>query len=424
MAPAETWKADLDFLQLLETDLPAERLALLRRAGLIAREEGVSLYLVGGGARDLLLGRPTEDLDLVVEGDAETLASIIAKRLSGQVVSRSQFSTAKVRVEGVSLDLVTARNERYLRPGALPQIAHGTIEEDLERRDFSVNAMAFPLHEGSNGRLLDPFGGLDDLQRGLIRTLHDGSFIDDATRIMRAVRYEQRLGFGLEAHTETLLRRDLPMLDTISGDRLRRELHLWLNEERFVSTLVRADALGVMAAIHPSLASSGQVVRKALESEGKPVVEEQARLGLLAFSMTQTGGEQVIDRLRMPTGWATVVRDTIALKGRLPRLSDAEMSPAQLYEALEPYNLWAAQACALAAPGEEARQRLYLFLEKLRHVKPSLGGRDLIQLGVPQGPAVGEMLARLRSARLDGAATNRSQELELARSWMESQGQP
>ena len=414
----------MDFLQLLEADLPAERLALLRRAGLIAREEGVSLYLVGGGARDLLLGRPTEDLDLVVEGDAETLASIIAKRLSGQVVSRSQFSTAKVRVEGVSLDLVTARNERYLRPGALPQIAHGTIEEDLERRDFSVNAMAFPLHEGSSDRLLDPFGGLDDLQRGLIRTLHDGSFIDDATRIMRAVRYEQRLGFGLEAHTETLLRRDLPMLDTISGDRLRRELHLWLNEERFVSTLVRADALGVMAAIHPSLAGSGQVVRKALGSEGKPDVEEQARLGLLAFSMTQTGGEQVIDRLRMPTGWATVVRDTIALKGRLPRLSDAEMSPAQLYEALAPYNLWAVQACALAAPGEEARQLLYLFLEKLRHVKPSLGGRDLIQLGVAQGPAVGEMLARLRSARLDGAATNRSQELELARSWMESQGQP
>lgn len=414
----------MDFLQLLEADLPAERLALLRRAGLIAREEGVSLYLVGGGARDLLLGRPTEDLDLVVEGDAETLASIIAKRLSGQVVSRSQFSTAKVRVEGVSLDLVTARNERYLRPGALPQIAHGTIEEDLERRDFSVNAMAFPLHEGSSDRLLDPFGGLDDLQRGLIRTLHDGSFIDDATRIMRAVRYEQRLGFGLEAHTETLLRRDLPMLDTISGDRLRRELHLWLNEERFVSTLVRADALGVMAAIHPSLAGSGQVVRKALGSEGKPDVEEQARLGLLAFSMTQTGGEQVIDRLRMPTGWATVVRDTIALKDRLPRLSDAEMSPAQLYEALAPYNLWAVQACALAAPGEEARQLLYLFLEKLRHVKPSLGGRDLIQLGVAQGPAVGEMLARLRSARLDGAATNRSQELELARSWMESQGQP
>ena len=414
----------MDFLQLLEADLPAERLALLRRAGLIAREEGVSLYLVGGGARDLLLGRPTEDLDLVVEGDAETLASIIAKRLSGQVVSRSQFSTAKVRVEGVSLDLVTARNERYLRPGALPQIAHGTIEEDLERRDFSVNAMAFPLHDGSSGRLLDPFGGLDDLQRGLIRTLHDGSFMDDATRIMRAVRYEQRLGFGLEAHTETLLRRDLPMLDTISGDRLRRELHLWLNEERFVSTLVRADALGVMAAIHPSLAGSGQVVRKALGSEGKPDVEEQARLGLLAFSMTQTGGEQVIDRLRMPTGWATVVRDTIALKDRLPRLSDAEMSPAQLYEALAPYNPAALLACALAAPGEEARHRLYLFLEKLRHVKPSLGGRDLIQLGVAQGPAVGEMLARLRSARLDGAATNRSQELELARSWMESQGQP
>lgn len=413
----------MDFLQLLEATLPAPRLALVRTAGQIAQGEGVSLYLVGGAVRDLLLGRPTEDLDLVVEGDAETLAYIIAKQLSGQVVSRSQFSTAKVKVGSLSLDLVTARSEHYPRPGALPQIAHGTIDEDLARRDFSINAMAFPLHPKAAGQLRDPFGGEADLHRGLIRVLHDRSFVDDATRIMRAVRYEQRLGFRLEDETETLLRRDLPMLDTISGDRLRRELHLWLEEEHCVETLLRAEQLGIMAAIHPSLAGSGQVVENAVGSVGKRGLEEQVYLGLMAYPMNPPEGEKLIERLRMPSRWASVVRDTIALRSELPRLSHANLSPARLYEALAPSIPAAVQACALAAPNEEARQNLTLFLEKLRHVKPSLGGRDLIELGVPQGPAIGEMLVGLRSARLEGMVTSRAEEVELVKGWLATQRQ-
>jgi tRNA nucleotidyltransferase (CCA-adding enzyme) len=413
----------MDFLQLLEATLPAKRLALVRMAGQIAQGEGVSLYLVGGAVRDLLLGRPAEDLDLVVEGDAETLAYVIAKRLSGQVVSRSQFSTAKVKVEGESLDLITARSEHYLRPGALPQIAHGTMNEDLARRDFSINAMAFPLHLGATGQLLDPFGGMADLHRGLVRVLHDRSFVDDATRIMRAVRYEQRLGFRLEDETETLLRRDLPMLDTISGDRLRKELHLWLKEEQCAGILLRAEKLGVMAAIHPPLAGSGQLVQGAVGRTGKGGLEEQVYVGLLAYALTPAEGEQLIGRLRMPPGWAAVVRDTIALKGKLGWLSDARLSPARLYEALAPSTPAAVQACALASPHEDARHSLTLFLEKLRYVKPSLGGRDLMELGVPQGPAIGEMLVKLRSARLEGAVTTRSEEVALVKGWLATRQQ-
>ena len=408
----------MDFLQLLEASLPAEKLALVRKAGQIAQREGVPLYLVGGAVRDLLLGRPTEDLDLVAEGDAETLAYIIAKQLSGQVVSRSQFSTAKVKVDGVSLDLITARSEHYPRPGALPQIAHGTMKEDLARRDFSVNAMALPLHQGASGQLLDPFGGEADLHRGLIRVLHDRSFIDDATRIMRAVRYEQRLSLRLEDDTEALLRRDLSMLETISGDRLRKELHIMLTEEHCTTILLRAEQLGVMAAIHPSLSRSGQVVQGAVGSIEKRGLDEQAYVGLLAYPLTPAEGEQIIVRLRMPPRWAAVVRDTIALKGNMSWLSDARLSPAQLYEALAPSTLAAVQACALATPHEEARQSLILFLEKLRHVKPSLGGRDLIELGVPQGPAIGEVLIRLRSARLAGAVTSRAEEEALVKGWV------
>ena len=408
----------MDFVQLLESGLPAKRAALLRTTGQIAHEEGTSVHLVGGGVRDLLLGRPVEDLDLVVEGDAGALARVMAKRLSGQVVARSQFSTAKLKIEGIYLDLTTARREHYPRPGALPQITPGTVEEDMARRDFTINAMAFPLHTRTPGQLLDLYGGVADLQRGLIRVLHERSFVDDATRILRAVRYEQRLAFHLEENTEAILRRDLPMLDTISGDRLRKELRLCFMKERPLRLLLRAGEMGILEAIYPPLARSDDTVQRAGQREENDGPGEQVYVGLLAYALTPNEGERFIARLRMPSGWATVVRDTIGLKDKLPEVG---LSPVELYENLAPYTLAAVEACALAAPQERPRQSLTLFLDKLRYVKPSLGGRDLIALGVPQGPAIGKMLSRLRRARLEGTVATRPEEAEMVKGWLASQ---
>ena len=402
----------------MEEGLPEERLALVDMAARIASEEGVPLYLVGGAVRDLLLGRPTADLDLVVEGDAEMLAAVIAKRMSGDVVSRSQFATVKLKVWGSSLDLITARNESYARPGALPQIAHGTMREDLARRDFTINAMAFPLHLGGRADLLDPHGGQDDLARGLVRVLHDGSFTDDATRIMRAVRYEQRLGFALEERTESLLRRDLPMLNTISRDRLRREVTLWLQEDRRLEILARADSLGVLAAIHPALAGAGASASEAASGAGGHTSDVKVCLAFLARSLSRADAEAVIDRLRMPPGWASVVRDTVDLRERLSGLAEAVRSPSRLYESLAPFDPASVRVWSLAAPDAVTREALVLYLDRLRHVRPSLSGRDLMELGVPQGPAVGAMLARLRSAQLEGVADGRSQEVKLVREWL------
>ena len=401
----------------MEAGLPEERLALVDTAARIAIDEGVPLYLVGGAVRDLILGRPTEDLDLVVEGDAETLAAVIAKRLSGHVISRSQFATVKLKVRGSSLDLVTARNESYSRPGALPQISHGTIREDLARRDFSINAMAWPLHLSSAADLLDPHDGLTDLQRGLVSVLHDGSFVDDATRIMRAVRYEQRLGFALEERTELLLRRDLPMLDTISGDRLRNELLLWMKEASPLPVLARADSLGVLAAIHPALAGAGASAWEEVGGGGH-TSDAKVCLALLVMSLSRSDGEAFINRLRLTPGWANVVRDTVDLRERLSGLAKAVESPSRLYESLAPFDPASVRVWSLAAPDARAREALTLYLDRLRHVRPSLSGRDLMQLGVPQGPAVGAMLVRLRSAKLEGAAEGRSQEVKLVQDWL------
>ena len=404
----------MDFMELLEASLPPGQLELLKSAGRIARDEGAPMYIVGGAVRDMLLGRPVEDLDLVVVGDAETMASIVAKRLSGQVVSRSQFSTAKVKVAGVSLDLVTARSERYSRPGALPQIAHGTIEEDLARRDFSINAMAVPLHLEAKGRPLDPFNGVDDLERKLVRVLHDGSFADDATRILRAVRYEQRLGFRLDDHTGALLKINLPMLDTIGGDRLFREIQRWLAEECASSILLRADELGVLAGLHPALAKSGEPVRTAI-SRARGRIDGTVWFGALAYAMTASEGEGLIGRLRLPPRWARVVRGAIEVRGKTPLLSEAGIPPLRLYDALAGLEPSAVHASALVIEDETARANLTLFLEKLLGVKPSLGGKDLMDMGVAQGPAVGEMLNMLKRARLDGRAGSRADEVALVR---------
>src|SRR4030042_6195240 len=241
----------------LEQRLPAESLNLIRAAGELASEQGLGLYLVGGAVRDLLLGRANFDLDLVVEGDAPKLASRLAQREGGEIVVHRRFGTAKFRYKKLSIDFVTARAETYAHPGALPTVRPGSIKDDLWRRDFTINAIAIHLDRDNFGTPLDPYGGEDDLENRLIRILHEKSFIDDATRMLRAIRYEQRFDFQLEPNTEELLRRDLGMLNTISGDRIRHELELILKEECPEKMLRRASELGVLKEIHSSLKGNG-----------------------------------------------------------------------------------------------------------------------------------------------------------------------
>ncbi len=191
-----------DVISQLEQRLSPESLALIQKAGALAAERRLGIYLVGGVVRDILLGRANSDLDLVVEGDAIKLAESLAGELGGRLVVHRRFGTAKIRTRNLTIDLAMARAETYARPGALPTVRPGSIQDDLARRDFTVNAMALRLDPGSFGKLVDPFDGRKDLENKLIRILHDRSFIDDATRMLRAVRYEQRFGFRLEASTE------------------------------------------------------------------------------------------------------------------------------------------------------------------------------------------------------------------------------
>ncbi|MFN2158288.1 MAG: CBS domain-containing protein, partial [Anaerolineae bacterium] len=234
------------------------RLDLLWQAAEEAEQLDYTLYIVGGFVRDLLLGRPNQDIDLVVEGDAIALARSLARDLGGRVRSHERFGTAKwILVDGDELDFVTARTEFYTQATALPQVEPSSIKQDLHRRDFTINTLAIRLDRDHRGELLDFYGGEQDLRDGVIRVLHSLSFTEDPTRILRAIRLEQRLGFHIEPRTQELIADALGLLARVTGERIRHELFQLFQEQAPEAGLTRMEELGVLRQIHPGLRCDG-----------------------------------------------------------------------------------------------------------------------------------------------------------------------
>ena len=382
---------------LLSTRLSPLQHDLLKSASRAAEESGVELYLVGGSVRDLLLGVSPADLDVsVVAGDDE-FALALAESLDGEVVSQSQFGTAKLRLDEASVDLVQARREAYSSPGALPTVEPGSLEDDLARRDFSINAMAVSLVADTWGEATDLFDGAADLERREINVLHPSSFRDDATRLFRAVRYAERLGFQLGPETERFARDGAMFVDTISGDRIRHELERIFEEERAVAILLLAGRLGLLERIHPSLRLVTEVAEALdrLETERRP-----AMLAGLAYSLSADEAKKVVSRLNLGVEWSRIVSDTIAVRESLEEL-ESSLPPSGVHALLRSRHEAAISVCATVA-GPVATRNLDLFLNTLGHVSPSLTGRDIVAMGVPEGPSVGELLRELLDARLDG----------------------
>ena len=407
-----------NFARKIEKQLPVEIFNFIQVAGELAARQGQSLYLVGGVVRDLILGQNNFDLDLVVEGNAIALVQRLTPLSQGKITTHPRFGTAKLQWQKWSIDFATARSETYARPGALPTVKSGSIDEDLLRRDFTINAMAIYLTPSRYGELIDLHGSRDDLERRLIRILHEKSFIDDATRIWRALRYEQRLDFQLEASTLKRLRSDIPMLDTISGDRIRYELECILGEERPEKVLRRAEELGVLPKLYPELKGNGwladkfEQARKSCSPNPPPVA---LYLALMAYHLTGEQSEDLISRLRLPKSLSRTLRDTIILKAKLKALADPELPPSRIYHILHGYSPSAITTNLIAAGSPIVRQHIQLFLSKLRYVKPALNGDDLIGMGIPPGPKIKEILNRLHDARLDGKVTSKQGEVEMVK---------
>ena len=400
----------------IERYLPRAILELLQALAGEAGRSGQSLYLVGGIVRDLLRGEPNFDLDLVTEGDAPELASRLARITGAKLVVHPRFGTAKIKSGKFGIDLATARSETYAHPSALPTVTPGSIKKDLLRRDFSINAMAISLAAKDYGELLDPYHGRDDLDLHLIRILHPGSFSDDATRILRAIRYEQRLDFEMEKETSRRLKQAIPLLDTISGDRIRHELELIFREEEPEGALRRLGELGALPRLSPSLKGNGWLADKFAIARRLSKSGELPSLYfcLLAYPLDEEETSQLVRRLNMPSRLAKAVKDTIRLKRCLPRLDKPRLKPSSIYQFLQEYHPLAVKANAIATDNAAARHHLELFLSRLRYIKPCLNGEGLQRLGIPEGEELGRILRRLHQARLDGEVSTRDDEEKLA----------
>jgi len=417
---------------LLLNRLPTRHLHLLRQIGRLADKRGVSVYLVGGVARDLLLKRENWDLDLTVEGDGIAFARLVADRYGAGLAVFERFATARLAFpDGLKMDIATTRRESYAQPAVLPTVQPASIEEDLSRRDFTINAIAVQLNPRQFGRLLDPYGGQRDLRARTIRVLHAGSFQDDPTRIFRAIRFEQRFGFRLERTTVHLLAQaaSTNLIQQLSGPRLQNEILLLFAEHDPVRAISRLAQLKLLRFLHRRLCYTKNVKRvvtavpkafawwasrfpdsvidrpivylMALSNESSPVVVA-AMIRRLALSREQAknvsaGGRRVDRALKKLTNKGTV-------------------RPSQVYRLLADFSDEALVLLLAKQVSEQHGVRLSLLKRHLvayvknKAVRTALTGRDLQAMGLQPGPQYKTILGKLLDARIDGMITTEAEE--------------
>jgi tRNA nucleotidyltransferase (CCA-adding enzyme) len=393
-------------------------------AALGDRPEGV--YLVGGTLRDILVGEENFDVDIAVEGDAIAFARALARTLGGRMTPHEKFGTAVVQYgEGERVDVVTTRTEFYDAPGALPAVERAGLREDLFRRDFTINAMAASLKAADFGRLVDPFGGRTDLEQRVLRVLHNLSFIDDPTRIFRAIRYEARHGFRLEDHSARLARGciEMGLVGDLSSARLRDELVALLEEPEAARGIERLGALGADHAIHPRLrgdADAAELFARAISLRDELGGEVPAwRIGIAALARELSSDEVygLLDRLKVRRRDAERIAEAVAVAPRIvERLRTERHEPAQVVALADPF----APDAPLLALALEDRPELREYFGRLRDVRLEIGGNDLVALGLTESPRVGEILAELRRRKLNGELDGRESELAAARALIEA----
>jgi tRNA nucleotidyltransferase (CCA-adding enzyme) len=391
---------------------------------------GGEVSLVGGATRDLLLGRAPRELDVVVAADAALLAGELAARIGGAsaaVTVHERFRTAVVEWDGGRVDVAERRAEDYRQPGALPEVRPGSVDDDLRRRDFTVNAIAVVLGGPRRGELHAAEHALADLAAGQLRVLHERSFVDDPTRLLRLARYGSRLGFEPEPHTAELARDALAgdVLATVSQARIGAELRLTLTEPDPVAALAALGDLGALAALDPRLRLDGELARRALAmlpEDGRPEVLLLA-VALLPLSLDarRDGASEIsslLDGLEFTAAEREAVLRTAVLAPPLvERLRDADR-PSRLRDAAAASTVeGVALAGALAGerPPYGAAEAAHEWLRRWRHVRLAITGDDLLAAGVPAGPEIGRLLAATLSRRLDGElADGRDAELAAA----------
>lgn len=419
--------------RLIRNRLPRRIQQLLQQLGQIGNELEIAVFVVGGFVRDLLLNQENYDLDIVVEGDGVTFAESFAGSHDCRVRCHRKFGTAVlIYPDGFKVDIASARMEYYLQPGALPDVEHASVKMDLSRRDFTVNTLAICLNQSHFGEMLDYYGGQRDIDDKALRVLHNLSFVEDPTRVFRAVRFEQRLGFQIGKQTEHLLNSAvrLGLLEKVSGKRIFNELLLILNEPQPLPAIQRLARLDVLRYLHPALTSKVDYssffdeARRAMDwydllYTGQPCERWLCYFLVFTAVVDQAGIRQLCKRLQIIPRYQTVLNQQrpVAL-GIVKRLERRKQDmrpprPSHLYRWFQPLATEILLFMMAKTSREQVRQWISRYITHLREVQPVLTGKDLEKLGIEPGPIYKIILDDLLNARLDERALTADQEMAL-----------
>ncbi len=420
---------------IIKKALPAtvyDRLALIGRIG---DEQKEAVYGVGGFVRDILLQRSNLDIDIVVEGDGIAFAHALAARLNGRVREHQKFRTAVVifpdKGKEAHIDVATARLEYYAQPAALPTVERSSLKMDLYRRDFTINALAVQLNERSFGRLEDFFGAQRDIKEKTIRVLHSLSFVDDPTRILRAIRFEQRYGFTIAQQTQRLIKNalQLSLVERLSNARLQHEFRSICNEQNFLACFTRMEEFNVLRSIHPVLKLTPKKVTalKQLEAHMRwyGLLHQGAVSAWFTVLICLCGSAKYADTVSVAERFSLSERqhrDFLEQREQVRRFSrnfpswkDQTPQPSALRRILSPLSTEVLLNLMAIAP-ENVQRHIANYLLKIRDSAPDLTGEDLKELGIPPGPIYSRILSHALAAKIDGLAPSRDDQLHLAAS--------
>ena len=420
--------------------LPAAAISLLRELGKTGDDLGLPIYAVGGFVRDLLLGVKNLDMDVTVEGDGIFFAERFAAAHGCRVRSHHKFGTAVMIFPDESkIDVASTRLEYYESPGMLPIVERSSLRHDLYRRDFTINTLAFSLNSDSFGKLTDFFGGQQDLQEGVVRVLHNLSFVEDPTRVFRAIRFEQRLGFRIATHTENLIRNAVRMnvLERVGGKRLLNELTLILEEKMPAGAISRTSALGLLRFIHPALKmipETGRVIQETTQVLAwfhLLYLEDRCEQWQVYYLALCDGlrHEEFLDACRRLAIPGRVVAKVSAHRRHALSILDAiqrklkrgiEIRNGEIYDWFHGLPIEILLYLAAKAAQEEVKRYVSLYLTRLRQVRCALDGNSLKELGLSAGPRFSGVKERLLAARLNGEVNNEEEELILAKALIKS----
>jgi tRNA nucleotidyltransferase (CCA-adding enzyme) len=418
--------------KLIEERLPGRIRDLLAECGRVGDALGVSVYAVGGFVRDLLMGVENFDLDIVVEGDGIRFAEAFERKFPCRIRTHKKFGTAIILFpDGLKIDVATARLEIYDAPGALPTVERGSIRMDFYRRDFTINTLALQLHPKAFGELIDFFGGVKDIKEKVIRVLHNLSFVDDPTRVFRAIRFEQRLGFQIAKPTYQLMKSAVKMgfLDRLSGGRVFSEILLILQEDNPIPALKRMRDFDLFRFLHGSLRfdEEGEALFERIHHVASwfdlLFLEERYDRWLITFyglvdPLKEREVEELCQRLALTPGDRERVisgkRQSAQALLQLFSWANANVEPrrSEIFEILDSLSTEVKLFMMAKTTQLGTRRQISLYFTQLKDTKPLLKGSDLIRMGIQPGPSIKKTLSDLLKARLDEQVVTRQDEME------------